>query len=398
VHWHNACKTVCIVHLETTNMQQTISIVTFIDALGWEVLRNRKFLDQELLHRKKVRSVFGYSSACDPSILSGMSPREHKHWSFFYYDKINSPFRNWKWLRFLPGQSRGRVRSKISQWVKRYLRWTGYFQFYNMPFNQIDLFDYCEKTDIFAPGGLNSGKNIADYLEESKVPYHMSDWRSSEVQNLSGLKNELDKGKIRFAFLYMASMDALLHQVGKEDSSVDHKLEWYERQLREVMEEARANYREVRLFVCSDHGMATVRKTVDLMSVIESLGWTYGKDYVAAYDSTMARFWFLKPSAKASICNALGDIEEGRIVGQLELAELGCDFEENQYGELIFLLDPGAIICPSHMGTKPITGMHGYHPDDADSDAVILSNVPTPVDINSLTDICKLMRTEAGTG
>jgi predicted AlkP superfamily pyrophosphatase or phosphodiesterase len=379
-------------------MKETTSIVAFIDALGWEVLRDRDFMEGELTHRQKVRSVFGYSSACVPSILSGVLPREHKHWSFFYYDKNNSPFARWKWLRFLPGQSRGRVRSKISQWVKRYLGWTGYFQFYNMPFNDIDLFNYCEKNDIFAPGGLNSGKNIADYLEDGNIPYHISDWRNSEDQNLEDLKNAITQQKIRFAFLYMASMDALLHQVGKEDDSVDSKLEWYERQLRDLIKEARANYKEVRLFVCSDHGMATVNKTIDLMPRIESLGWKYGKDYVAAYDSTMARFWFLNPDVKASVCNALEDVKEGKIVSENELVELGCDFAGNQYGDLIFLLDPGAIICPSHMGTKPITGMHGYHPDDADSDAVLLSNVPAPVEVTSLIDICPLMRAEAGIG
>jgi hypothetical protein len=33
----------------------------------------------------------------------------------------------------------------------------------------------------------------------------------------------------------------------------------------------------------------------------------------------------------------------------------------------VFLADPGVLIVPSHMGLRPIPGMHGYAPGDADS-------------------------------
>ncbi len=38
-----------------------------------------------------------------------------------------------------------------------------------------------------------------------------------------------------------------------------------------------------------------------LMKRIESLPLKFGVDYSAVYDSTMARFWFLKPHARAII-------------------------------------------------------------------------------------------------
>ena len=58
--------------------------------------------------------------------------------------------------------------------------------------------------------------------------------------------------------------------------------------------------------------------------------------------------------------------------------------------------DAGVIIVPSHMGTKPIAGMHGYHPDHPDSDASLLSNVPSPVRSEAITDVFHIMRAEAG--
>jgi hypothetical protein len=372
-------------------------MVCFIDALGWEVLRGRRFLEERLPHRRKLRSTFGFSSACVPSILSGLTPREHGHWSFFYYDPAHSPFKPLAPLGWLPGSivDRGRVRNQISKLVKRAYGYTGYFQLYNMPFEQIGLFDYCEKKDLFRPGGLNRGENIFDLLERAGVPYHVSNWREPEDANLAAVRGDIARGEIRFAFLYMAAMDALLHQVGKESPRVDEKLAWYERALTALLEHAERHYDDVRLFVCSDHGMATVHTHIDLMARIEALGLRFDRDYAATYDSTMGRFWFKNAQARERIVAALEQEPQGRILSHEELLTLGCDFDGDQYGELIFLTNPGVIIVPSHMGLKPITGMHGYHPDDPDSDACLLSNVPPPGDPRAITDVFHLMKAEA---
>lgn len=375
-----------------------ISIVVFIDALGWEVLKGRRFMEERLPVRRKLRSVFGFSSACIPSILTGLMPRDHRHWSFFYYSPETSPFKLLRLLGMLPRSlvDRGRVRNLISKLVKRLYSYTGYFQLYNIPFEHIDKFDYCEKSDLFVPGGMNRGENIFDHLSRAGVPYHVSNWRNSEENNLEALKSDLEKGKIKFALLYMASMDALLHEVGKESPLVDQKLAWYETQLEDVLRTASEHYEEVRLFICSDHGMATVHTHFDLMSKVEALGLAFGRDYTATYDSTMGRFWFHNQEARGRITELLEQVPQGRILPKEELKALGCDFEGDQYGELIFLMDAGVLIVPSHMGLKPITGMHGYHPDDLDSDASLLSNVEPPNDPKAITDVFHLMRAESG--
>ena len=378
--------------------QDTLSMVIFIDALGWEVLKGRKFLEEEMPYRQKLRSVFGFSSACVPSILTGRTPREHLHWSYFFYSKATSPFRWLQTLNWLPAAltERGRVRHLISRFVGKLMGFTGYFQLYNLPFKHAGLFDHCEKNNIFKAGGMNNGDNIFDVLERHDVPYHVSDWHNGEEDNLKACEKAMTEDDIRFAFLYMASMDGLLHQVGKESSQVDEKLAWYEDKLRSLLAVARARYGDVRVFICSDHGMATVKRDIDLMSTIEALPLTYAKDYVSVYDSTMARFWFMNDNARDLVTRELNGLECGNILSHQELQSLGCDFEGDRFGELIFLLDAGSIIVPSHMGLKTITGMHGYHPDHEDSDASLLSNVSTPVPLESITDIFRLMQAEVG--
>jgi predicted AlkP superfamily pyrophosphatase or phosphodiesterase len=390
--WHTHCNVLYKIQFERQVMR--LSLFIFIDALGWEVLAGRKFLEKELPHRRKLRSVFGYSSACVPSILSGRMPQEHGHWSFYFKNEKDSPFRAFKWMQYLPFANRGRVRHQLSRFVKKVLGWTGYFELYNMPFSHLDQFDYCEKQDIFANGGMNKGSHIFDHLTAESIPYHVSNWHDDENTNLEYLKRDLTETSPRFAFLYMAAMDALLHQVGKANEEVDVKLKWYEEQLNELFAHAKQHYGEVDIFICSDHGMATVSESVDLMREIELLPYVFGEDYLAAYDSTMARFWFKDQRAKLEICNLLDGHRDGRILSQEELKELGCQFEGGQYGDLIFLLDAGKIICPSHMGTKPITGMHGYHPDHPDSDAVLLSNKIPATDPRAITDLNALMKHE----
>jgi hypothetical protein len=372
-------------------------MVIFIDALGWEILKNREFLE-EFKHRRKLRSTFGFSSACVPSILTGQQPRDHGHWSYFYYSPETSPFKLLKLLSALPRKltERGRVRHLMSRVLGRLFGFTGYFQLYNLPFRHAGLFDHCEKKDIFKPGGMNKGDNIFDGLERGQVPYHVSNWRCSEAENLAACEKDIRRGEISFAFLYMASMDGLLHQVGKDSPKVDEKLKWYEQQLRQLFDVARSQYDEVRLFICSDHGMATVDRHVDLMKHVETLPLKYGRDYIAVYDSTMARFWFLNPAAKTTIEQSLDGLDCGRVLSQQELKDLGCDFDGHQFGELVFLLNAGTIVVPSHMGLNPITGMHGYHPDHPDSDAALLSNTEPSVPVNSIADIYRLMEAEAG--
>jgi len=381
-----------------TRPSETLSIVAFIDALGWEVLRGRAFLQDELPYRRPLRSVLGFSSACVPSILTGKLPRDHRHWSFFYRAQGESPFRSLRWLKHLPSgvTGRGRVRSALSRVVKRRLGYSGYFQLYSMPFEHLPNFDYCEKRDIFSRGGITGAENIFERLDAAGVPYHVSDWRKPETENLESISRAIDEGEARFAFLYLADMDSLLHQVGKAHSSVDEKLSWYEARICELLARARSRYGEVRLFICSDHGMATVHTHVDVISRIEGLGLRFGRDYVATYDSTMARFWFENAAAEERVRAVLDGMDEGRVLSTDELVSLGCDFEGNQYGELIFLTDPGVLIVPSHMGKKPITVIHSYHPDDPDSDAALLSNVAPPGDPKCITDVFGLMLAEAG--
>ncbi len=378
-----------------------LTLCAFIDAFGWEILKKHPFLDDVLTYRQPLVSMLGYSSTCIPTILTGRRPEKHGHMAFFYYSPSTSPFRYWRFLRWFPRSitSRGRVRHLISKIIQKVHGYTGYFQIYNIPFDHFHLFDYSEKKDIYEPGGISGGcPTLFDRLREAGIPFHKSDWRKGEQENYDSLIEAVQKSDIRVGYLYWAQMDGLLHEQTKEGDRIGEKIRWYESRLKQLLEAARSHYEEVDLIVVSDHGMCTAGRSVDLMKRISSTGLQFGLDYVAVYDSTMARFWFLKEGARGRIEAGLRAEPSGRILSESELRTYGCWFEDSRFGELIYLMDPGTLINPSHMGESAPAGMHGYEPSHPDSLAIFLSTEAPEKPLHDLADIQPYLLKRCGVG
>lgn len=361
-------------------------IFLFIDALGWEIAGRHRFLADLLPYRQPLRMQFGYSCAAIPTLLSGRTPAEHGHLSLFRYAPEDSPFRTlarWAPL-FKPAAfwERGRVRHQLSRLVKLAHGYTGYFQLYNMPVWKLGYMDYCEKHDLFARHGLAPLENLCDRLTAEQVPFHISDWRRTDADNLAAGIGAVRSGA-RFLFLYTAQLDALLHRHVRQPGIIEGKLRWYGDQIRQLLAAVRQiTGGEARLTVVSDHGMSPLAHTVDIMAAVTRTGLVFGRDYGACYDSTMARFYLPAGTAAdsgESIRRALAEFAQyGHFITREEETALEICRQDRRFGDLIFLLDPGVQIAPSDMGRSALPGMHGYTPEDRDSTASLLSTHPLP--------------------
>ena len=380
-------------------MKKKVSLFIFIDALGWEVLQAHPFfLSKRIQHKKPLKTILGYSSACDPSIISGLTPSQHGLWSSFYYSPETCPYAWTRWLRWMPSlfMDYHRTRYYLSQTIKKIHKFTGYFQIYNVPFKYLTYFDYAEKYNIWHGGGLPQGKTIFDHLLKHQIPHYIDDSAKSDGEKITDLTEMLKDGNISFAYLLLGRLDAVMHAKGTKDPEVTKLMQWYDEQLNHMIATAEQEYEEVNFYVFTDHGMHNVQGSYDLQKDIKELGFVFGTDYVAMYDSTMARFWFLNDSARKSITTHLNSLEEGRILKNEELEKLGVYFPDHQYGECVFLMNSNLLIVPSFMGKKSIPGMHGYHPDDPDSYASLSSNCPLPDETTSIEHIFHIMMQEAG--
>ncbi|MEO0793800.1 MAG: alkaline phosphatase family protein [Verrucomicrobiota bacterium] len=378
-------------------MKSRVDCFIFADALGWKLAQERNFLDDLLPVRSPAQTLFGYSSTCDPTILTGALPCDHGHFSFFVKADNDSPFKGLGRFGFLPQKIAGhhRIRNRVSRYYAKALGYTGYFQLYSVPFGRLPYLDYTEKKDIYEPGGIIGGQpTIFEFWEESKKPWLRSDWRAGDAANLAQAKQALEKGDIELLYLFTAGLDATMHRYGPSGPEVDAAFDQFASELRQLHAIASKHYREVRLHLFSDHGMAKITTASNMLKRWPEIDLRYGEDYVAVWDSTMVRFWFNNDRARDITAGWLRAQPDGKIVTDKELAAGGCLFPERQYGDLFYLLPAGSLFVPSYMNLGFVKGMHGYDPAHEDSTACWLATHET-LPVKSLTDIYPVMRAAA---
>lgn len=321
-------------------MKKGVKIFILCDALGYDLVRSYGFLSDVLPYQYPVQMQFGYSSAAIPTILCGEPPQTHGHFSFFYYARDGrSPFRIFRWLHpFLHPTvifNNHRIRHRLSAWLARWHRFTGYFHLYCMPYARLPYFDYCEKSDIFVSGGLSPCRNVADVFADSGLQCHLSDWRRGDVYNMQEAVQLLEKGEHDILFVYTAAIDSMLHFNVQRSEVVRATLAEYRQRLEQILTAAKTRYEAVDCYLFSDHGMTPLAGTADLRSDIEKTGAVFGKDYIACYDSTMLRLWILRPDVRQMLLDSLNHAP-GHWLTLSEKKEWGIDFPNQKYGDEIF--------------------------------------------------------------
>lgn len=377
-----------------------LHVFVLIDAFGWELAQRLGFLADVLPHRAPLRTVLGYSSGAIPTMLTGQSPAQHGHWNLFYYDPEGSPFR---WLRrfaFLPDRALNHrvTRKLLKELGRRALGLGPLFDCCVSP-RLLPWFNWVEKRNIYGQHGIEGAPSIFDTLAVAGVPHRVYSYhRFSDAEILSRARRDIENGCATFFFLYLSEADAFLHDHVEDEALLKETFATYDTALRKLLAAARERDPEAGFTIFSDHGMTPVRSHHDLARDIEPLGLRMPDDYLAVYDSTMARFWFFSDRARQQIVARLAALACGRILTEDERRELGLCFPDRRYGDLVFLLDPGWLVSSSDFnapGWMP-KGMHGYHPDDAYSDAIFLSNQEPSVPMRTIADAYACMLHAAG--
>jgi hypothetical protein len=381
--------------MSTMHQQIRLRVFVLIDALGWKFLEGREFLSDLLPYRQPLRTVLGFSSGAIPTMLTGLSPAENGHWNLFYYDPQGSPFRWLRHFHFLPERLIDhRVTRKLLKEMGRHALGMGRnFECCVSP-RLLPWFNFIERRDIYSPGGIAGAKSVFDLLLEKGIPhrvYTYHHWSDEEI--LRRALRDMEESDARFFFVYLCEMDLLLHEQWRNPQPLEQRLAWYADQLRRLFQAARGIDPGATFTITSDHGMTPVHGHYDLVRDIAALGLKMPQDYLAVYDSTMARFWFFSECGRQAILDLLNALSCGRILSDEELRELGVFFPDRRYGETIFLLDPGLLLAQSDFnGPRWIpAGMHGYHPDDPYSDAVFLSDGPPSIPVRTIADVYAVM-------
>jgi hypothetical protein len=379
-----------------------LTVYILIDALGWQYLQGREFLNDILPYRVPLQTVLGFSSGAIPTILTGLPPAVTGHWNLFYYDPQESPF---KWLQFagfLPDALLdNRVTRKALKELGRHFLGMGPLFECSVSPRFLPLFNYVEKKNIYGAGGIPGSSSIFDELTTAGIRHRVYSYHhQGDTEIIDQAIRDIRAKSASFFFLYLSEMDMFLHMHCNEPTKIEERLQSYETGLRRVFQAARENDSQATMTVISDHGMTPVQHHFDVVAEIDTLKLSMPDDYLAVYDSTMARFWFFNDRANQSVRDCLSKLSCGRILSDPELRKLGVFFEDRRFGELIFLLNPGWLVSKGNFNGKgwmPL-GMHGYHPRDPWSDAIFLSSNEPPLSVRTIADVYPCMRNAAGLG
>jgi hypothetical protein len=375
-------------------MQKQAGIFVLIDALGWEWIKANRFLDDVAPYRRALKTVLGYSAGAIPSILTGRQPAEHGRLTMYQRAGASgSPFRRLRWICNLPPAvvENRYVRRVLKSAAQRCCGIGGYFELYHVPLFSLPYLDVPEKNCVYRPGGVPGVTSIFDVLHTREVPYRAYWYATGSDRELFGqLENELRRGEIEFYFLYLAGVDAFLHEHADDPALVSCFLADYDTGLRRIYEVARQHFTRVGLHVFSDHGMAPTVATIDLPSLLAGIDLS-PQSCLQLIDSTMARFWFHSETARAAVKAVLRNEESGGWLDETELMSLGAWFPDHRYGEEIYLLSEGVVFAPSHMGRTAPNGMHGFHPAAPHSFASFISSEDYGDKLGSITDIFGVM-------
>ncbi len=379
-----------------------VMVVVLVDALGWTLVGEQPSFAPALRERRPLATVLGFSSGALPTAFTGQPSSAHGRWLMYRRAPDGGGvFRGLGWLRWLPARVRRSWR--LTQWLTARLarRVRGYFNLYDVPREDLPQFDLPEQHDIFVPGGLPCD-SLWDSLERRGLMWRGWNWRTPEPEARAEALATLERGAHDLVFVYSAVLDARLHHEGSRGAGVRASVAEWSQWFADAEAAARRGGREPWLYLCSDHGMVDVTATVDVMGALAALPVQRGRDYLAFFDSTMARFWWRSPRARDAVRAALGAAQRGHWLEPRELAEAGAAFADRRYGEDVFLLDPGALMVPSYMGRSAVAAMHGYDPSHPDMPGVLMSNRPLPRETVHLSQLRAFLELEldalAGSG
>ncbi|MCK4982981.1 MAG: alkaline phosphatase family protein [Victivallaceae bacterium] len=356
-------------------MSDSIHVFIYLTGPGWHILKEHGFLTKYCKHQFPVQSQLGCSHSALSTTLTGKLPNEHGHFSSYYFKKSTT------------------VLETAQRFYYKFVgKKSGYSGKYSVPLRNLNCFVQSNHhAKDLAPGCFSPLISIVDLVHEKKLAHSIINTATgSPIQALKNLRHRLKDKSVNFAFIQIDEMDNLLHHYPHDFQKIDKKLRRYERQIKKIISVGNASSSKFNLTVLSGHGMTFAPQTINIKKKINSLGITYGYDYHAVYDPTMALFWYKTKSVKSIILDKLYEFRHCKVLSAKEKKDFGINFSDRRYGETIALVEPGFQISPNDILSKPLPGMHGYNPDHPDSLGACISTQsisPSPSHVKDFFNI-----------
>ena len=363
------------------------TLILYIDALGYNFINeeNTPFIykygkDNSLL---KLKTLFGYT-AIENTFITGRLPNETGIWTEFVLKKnyigkilkliplsnnlLSYPYALLSYLKghtFLsklhniPRKYFDKFTSSVTEglWKREYFQ-NKKFVYYGWPFFVIN-----NKTEI------EFIKRSDDYKVKKFISY---------------FNNDID-----VYFIHTVDLDKTMHQYGTKSEETVKELKKQDNYVSLMVNEFESRFKDCKVIIWSDHGFMDIKDHINILDEIKNI-----KDLVYFIDSTMARFW-VKEKNKKELIEKLSKIKNGHILTLEEKKNYNMPLSK-EYGEIIFVADPGYLILPNfYQGNNPVKGMHGYMSDKDYLDAFLIINKKINKKVLNMHEVLPLIEDES---
>jgi hypothetical protein len=364
----------------------------FVDALKPESLEWMPFL-RSFGEKRRIETELGYSTTCHASMYTGVYPNKHLVWFIWQYSPHTSPF---KWIKnlklhLLPQNTYSRyLCHRISCYPKKDI--TAFFRIpflWNLPLRDWHHFDVAEKRFWTEPGYLEEYPTVFEILRGNRIGFDVVGMPANHEESLRILRdrNRVIKGYapdevMPWTYLFVGDIDPLSHFFGQDSTEVKLALKQLDDALEQKYEFFRQRVGDFTFLLFSDHGHVRVEDAVNPYHLFESSGKRL-EDYIFFVDSNYARFWFRNEKEQREILDVLSNLSDKGFVITEELSrKYRVDMPDNRYGDLVFYLDAphifdrGEVYVMGKRRNPSYVSMHGYLPDNRESDGILVSNRP----------------------
>lgn len=373
-------------------------LTVFIDGLRPESLPHMPFLSS-LAHRRRMRTILGYSIACHASMYSGVYPNKHRMWFVWQRAPASSPFR-WldgrRWLQrvdCLP--LRLLLHALTARREKRTSFW-GLPRIANLPLCYWPCIDVSEKRYWDEPGYLDGYPTIFDLLRAGGVRYEAVGLAKGSPGVAGMLAQPVRPEAQPWTYLFLGELDALSHLHTAEGPEVLRWLRLADRAVERHCRALEAAAGKVDIVAFSDHGHVPVREKVNPYTIFRAAGDDLNR-YMHLVDANFARFWFRDEGERERVAKVLAELEQGWALSAADMRRYHVDMPDDRFGELIFYLDQGSVFSRTTFGfARRQRSAHGYLPEHRESDGVLVSNLPLRPGHVQLVDILPSLAARLG--
>ena len=346
-------------------------LAVFLDGFRYDYLnaKNAPFLYSTKKESTclPLKTLLGFSSSIKATLWTSTYPHTHGLWTYWgHISHIkNSPPPLYKIFEPIPcidlrAFARHVMRYALERMGSPAIEWF----MASVPDDIMPFFSRLS-PEISSNENINGIRTLFGILGERGIEYEYFNTRDYDIPNL-----KFDSQSESFNVIFIPNFDGIGHRYGPFSNEIESEVRKLDIFMHKIMERYK-NAKDFQMLMFSDHGMARLKEKVNIKKVVDHLSLRQPEDYLAFYDSTLARFWFFSEKAEKMIVSKLQSLDNGKILDEVDKKRFGIDFGHNWYGDTLFLVKAQFEIFPNYFVSfipkfleLKLTrrGMHGYDP------------------------------------